>query len=87
MLYIIYFFIKTTALLSGHFLVDVYDQAYATALAGIVGFKTDIVYASICYRGHVEYDLNVLKVRPDYSLRFVIAMSCLHCLSLRCERF
>ena len=57
------FHFDTTAQLSGHFMVDVYDHAYAEAHAGVIGFKVDIVKALICYRGHVEYDLNVLKAR------------------------
>ncbi|XP_052224342.1 uncharacterized protein LOC127839993 [Dreissena polymorpha] len=49
------------ALLSGHFMVDVYDGAYAEAHVGMIGFKIDIVKAYVCFKGHIEYDLNVLK--------------------------
>ncbi|KAH3708804.1 hypothetical protein DPMN_068263 [Dreissena polymorpha] len=49
------------ALLSGHFMVDVYDGAYAEAHVGMIGLKIDIVKAYVCFKGHIEYDLNVLK--------------------------
>ena len=56
-----------SALLSGHFLVDVYDAAYAEAHVGMIDFQVDIVKAYICFKGHIAYDLNVLKVDTIYS--------------------
>lgn len=49
------------ALLSGHFIVDVYDGAYAEAHVGLIGYKVDIVKAFVCFKGYIKYDLNVLK--------------------------
>ncbi|KAL4222205.1 hypothetical protein ACF0H5_018243 [Mactra antiquata] len=49
------------ALLSGHFMIDVYDGAFADAHVGLIGLKVDIVKAYVCYKGHIKYDLNVLK--------------------------
>ena len=56
-----YFSIQT-GLLSGHFLIDVYDGAYAEAHVGLLNFQVDIVKAYICFKGHIGYNLNVLKV-------------------------
>jgi len=44
--------------------VDVYDHAYAEVHFGLAEEEVTQVYivnALVCYRGHVEYDLNVLK--------------------------
>ncbi|XP_053407458.1 uncharacterized protein LOC123547213 isoform X2 [Mercenaria mercenaria] len=49
------------ALLSGHFMVDVYDGAYAEAHVGMINFQVDIVKAYVCFKGRIAYDLNVLK--------------------------
>jgi hypothetical protein len=50
------------ALLSGHFMIDVYDGAYAEAHVGMINFQVDIVKAYVCFKGRIAYDLNVLKV-------------------------
>ena len=52
-------------LLSGHFMIDVYDGAYAEAHVGLLNFHVDIVKAFICFKGHIGYNLNVLKVRKN----------------------
>ncbi|WAR20843.1 hypothetical protein MAR_014817 [Mya arenaria] len=49
------------SLLRGHFMVDVYDHAWAEAHVGLIGFDVDIVKAYVCFKGHIGYDLNVLK--------------------------
>ena len=50
-------------LLDGHFVIDVYDGAYAEAHVGLINFHVDIVKAYICFNGHIKYDLNILKVK------------------------
>ena len=49
-------------LLDGHFMIDVFDDAHAEAHVGLLNYHVDIVKASICFKGHIEYNLNVLKV-------------------------
>jgi len=46
-------------------MVDVYDHAYAEAHCGLIGLNVEIVQALVCFKGHIEYDLNVLKVRTN----------------------
>ena len=48
--------------MEGHFLVDVYDGAFAEAHVALLDFQIDIVKAFICFKGHINYDLNILKV-------------------------
>ena len=43
-------------------MVDVYDGAYAEAHVGLLNFQVDIVKAYVCFKGHIGYNLNVLKV-------------------------
>lgn len=50
------------ALLSGHFRVDIYDGAFADIHVDIINLQIDIVKAYVCFKGHIEYNLNVLKV-------------------------
>ena len=51
-------------------MVDVYDGAYAEAHVGLLNFHVDIVRAFICFKGHIGYDLNVLKV-SDIALYYI----------------
>lgn len=53
----------STGLLSGHFLVDIHNEAFATAHAGVVNKDFDIFRAFVCYKGQIRYNFNVLKVR------------------------
>lgn len=48
--------------LHSFFRINVDDEAWVTANIGIIGKYVDIVRAKFCYAGHIEYDLNVLKV-------------------------
>ena len=48
--------------LSGHLRVDLYDEAFATALVGLVGQQLDIARARFCFNGFIEYNLNILQV-------------------------
>ena len=43
--------------------IDVLDSAYAVMHVGIIGFDLDIFRAELCFKGGIEYDLNILKVR------------------------
>ncbi|XP_022102001.1 uncharacterized protein LOC110985344 [Acanthaster planci] len=47
--------------LSGHLRVDLYDEAYATVLVGLVGQKFDMARARFCFNGYIEYNLNILQ--------------------------
>ena len=53
-------------------MVDVYDGAYAEAHVGLLNFHVDIVKAFICFKGHIGYNLNVLKVSVRYSVGSII---------------
>ena len=44
-------------------MIDVYEGAYAEAHVGLLNINVDIVKAFICFKGHIAYNLNVLKVR------------------------
>lgn len=52
----------SAGLLSGHFLVDIDNDAFATAHAGVINKDFDIFRAFVCYKGHIRYNFNVLKV-------------------------
>jgi hypothetical protein len=43
-------------------MIDVYDGAYAEAHVGLINYQVNIVKAYVCFKGHIAYDLNVLKV-------------------------
>ena len=47
--------------LSGKFAIDVHDEAYFVANLGYVGVSLDIFRARICFKGHIEYNLNILQ--------------------------
>ena len=48
--------------MEGHFLVDCYDGAFAEAHVAVLDFQVDIVKAFVCFKGHINYNLNILKV-------------------------
>ena len=48
--------------LQGHLKVDILDSAYAILHVGIFGFDLTIFKAELCVKGHIEYELNILKV-------------------------
>jgi hypothetical protein len=54
------------ALLSGHFIIELYDGAYAEAHVGMIDFQVDIVKTYVCFKGRIAYDLNVLKVNFSF---------------------
>ena len=43
--------------------IDVLDTAWAEVHVGIFGLNYDIFRAELCYKGGIEYGLNILKVR------------------------
>ncbi|XP_019618168.1 PREDICTED: uncharacterized protein LOC109465393 [Branchiostoma belcheri] len=49
------------SLLNGRFGIDVLDEVYATANFGIINYNLDIVRARVCFKGFIQYDLNILK--------------------------
>ena len=48
--------------LRGHMKIDIMDSAFATLHVGIIGFDLDLYKAELCMKGHIEYELNILKV-------------------------
>ena len=48
--------------MSGHLKVDVYDGAWVTINIGILNYNFDLFRAEICFKGQIEYELNILKV-------------------------
>ncbi|XP_062572081.1 uncharacterized protein LOC134234050 [Saccostrea cucullata] len=47
--------------LSGHAMLNVYDDAYAKVMVGWLGIEQYLFRAHACYRGHAGYDINILK--------------------------
>ncbi|XP_061168901.1 uncharacterized protein LOC133178169 [Saccostrea echinata] len=47
--------------LSGHAMLNVYDDAYAKVMIGWLGIEQNLFRAHACYRGHAGYDINILK--------------------------
>ena len=47
---------------SGHLLVDVFDTAYAIMHMGIIGQNLELIKAELCFKGKIEYELNILAV-------------------------
>ena len=43
--------------------VDILDKAWAELHVGMFAFNNDIFRAELCFKGRVEYGLNILKVR------------------------
>ena len=48
--------------LQGFLRIDVHDKLFAEAHIGILNYHVNILLIEACYRGHVEYNLNLLKV-------------------------
>ena len=48
--------------MSGHLIVDVHDGAWVTVNVGILNYNFDLFRAEICFKGKIEYELNILKV-------------------------
>lgn len=48
--------------LSGHIIADVYDTAYAIIHVGFLAKDLDLFRAELCFKGTIEYDLNILAV-------------------------
>ncbi|KAK3589128.1 hypothetical protein CHS0354_017094 [Potamilus streckersoni] len=47
--------------LSGFLRVNIFDRIYAEAHVGILGLEVDILKIVACYKGKIEYNMNVLK--------------------------
>ena len=43
-------------------MLDTYDSAYAEAHVGLLDLEVDIIKAFVCFKGHIHYELNILKV-------------------------
>ena len=54
--------IFSVAPLAGHLKVNIHDAAWATIHVGILGFDLTIFKAEICFKGGIEYHLNMLAV-------------------------
>ena len=50
--------------------LDVMDSAFVTLHVGLIGKDYDIVKAEVCMKGHVGYDLNILKVNFSITVMF-----------------
>ncbi|XP_076472269.1 uncharacterized protein LOC143301765, partial [Babylonia areolata] len=48
-------------LLNGHGKVDIFDEAYGQVNLGFMGFHIDILRLRLCFKGHAEYNLNLLQ--------------------------
>ncbi|GAB1602264.1 uncharacterized protein LOC115224694 [Argonauta hians] len=46
---------------SGFFKVDIDDEAFAEAHVGLLHINVDLFRAKLCFRGHIKYELNILK--------------------------
>ena len=56
-------FVRVSGPLNGHLDVDILDSAFATIHIGIFGIDFDIFRGELCFKGGIEYGLNILKVR------------------------
>ena len=54
--------ILVSAPLAGHLKVDVHDAAWTIFNIGILGLDFTVFKAELCFKGKVEYDLNILGV-------------------------
>lgn len=48
--------------LSGHAMLNVYDDVFAKVMLGWFNVEQYLFRAHACYRGHAGYDINILKV-------------------------
>jgi hypothetical protein len=55
-------FFISTAPIQGFFRIDVHDRLFAEVHIGIINFQKYIFLIDVCYKGHIEYNLNLLKV-------------------------
>lgn len=60
---------------SGFLHLNVHDKVYAEAHVGIINYRVDILYIELCYRGRLEYNLNLLKVIYVDFLAYLVLMS------------
>ena len=56
------FIVHVSGPLQGHLQVDVLDSAFATIHIGLFGIDFDIFRGEICFKGGIQYGLNILKV-------------------------
>ena len=42
--------------------LDLYDEAYSTIHMGIINKNIDVFKVRFCFRGRVDYNLNILQV-------------------------
>ncbi|CAH1794765.1 unnamed protein product [Owenia fusiformis] len=47
--------------LRGHFLVDIFDTAYARGVVGFVGIDIKFFVGEMCFNGEIKYGLNILQ--------------------------
>ena len=47
--------------LNGRFEVNIHDEAYFVANLGFVGVNFDVFRARVCFKGYIEYNLNILQ--------------------------
>ena len=57
--------------LAGHLSVDVHDEAWAVLNIGILSTRLDVVRIQLCFKGKVEYDLNILGVCINKQQEFI----------------
>ena len=50
--------------------LDVMDSSFITFHVGLLGKDYDLVKAELCMKGHVGYQLNILKV--NFSITYVL---------------
>ncbi|VDI41391.1 Hypothetical predicted protein [Mytilus galloprovincialis] len=48
--------------LSGHFKVNVHDEAYANLHIGMIGFSFSFFSAKLCYKGDTGYSFNIFQI-------------------------
>ena len=56
--------------LQGHLKIDVMDSVYATIHIGLFGFDVDIFRGELCFKGGIQYGLNILKVSVEETTQF-----------------
>ena len=63
-------YVRLPGPLNGHLDVDILDSAFATIHIGIFGIDFDIFRGELCFKGGIQYGLNILKVRTITILYF-----------------
>ena len=51
-----------SALLNGHLMLNVHDEAFVRVHLGILNRNYVFFEAGICFKGRTEYSINILKV-------------------------